>query len=115
MHELAVTQEVLKIVLRHAEMNGARQVVSVSLRIGELRDIVDEWMQRFFDYISRSTIAEGAKLKIERSPVVFRCDCGEIFPVNIKENREITCPRCGGEKTVLCSGREFDIQSIAVI
>ena len=38
MHELAFTQDVLKIVLKHAESNNARKVVAVKLRMGELRD-----------------------------------------------------------------------------
>ncbi|MFK5953217.1 MAG: hydrogenase maturation nickel metallochaperone HypA [Desulfobacterium sp.] len=117
MHEMAMTQDVLKIVLQHAEKGGAKQVVSVSLRIGELRDIVDEWMQRFFDYLTHGTIAAEAKLKIKRLPIVFRCECGETFPTNIKlfmGNLPIVCPNCKGEKTVLYSGREFEIQSIEV-
>ncbi len=114
MHELAVTQDVFNVVLKQAEMNKARQVVSVKLKIGELRDVVDEWMQRMFDLISRDTIVEGAKLEIERVPVIFRCECGETFSVNIKEKFSRQCPHCRSEKIVLCSGREFEIVSIGV-
>ena len=122
MHELAVTQHVFNIVLRHAESNGAKKVIGVNLRIGELRDIVDDWMQKFFDHLSRGTIVEGAKLNIERLPIVFRCECGESFPVNFKEflgggkgEEGITCPHCGGAKAALFSGKEFEIQGIEVI
>jgi hydrogenase nickel incorporation protein HypA/HybF len=115
MHELAVTQDVLNIVLRHAEANKALKVVRVQLRIGELRDILDEWMQRMFDLLSRKTIAEGAKLVIERIPVAFRCECGETFSINIRETVSKECPDCGGQKTALCTGREFDIVAIEVL
>jgi hydrogenase nickel incorporation protein HypA/HybF len=114
MHELSITQDVLKIVLEHAEMNGVNKVVGVNLRVGELRDVVEEWMQRFFDYLSRGTLAEGAKLKIEWLPLVFRCACEETFSANIREKREITCPDCGGKEFALISGREFEIQGIEV-
>ena len=114
MHELSITQDVVKIVLEHAQMHGVHKVVGVNLRVGELRDVVDEWMQRFFDYLSKGTIAEGAKLKIERLPVIFRCKCEETFTVNIRETREIACPRCSGTNLVLISGREFDVQGIEV-
>jgi hydrogenase nickel incorporation protein HypA/HybF len=114
MHELAVTQDVLNIVLKLAEMNKAGQVVSIKLKIGELRDIVEEWMQRIFDLISRNTIAEGAKLEIERVPVTFRCGCGETFLVDIKEKFSRSCPGCHGEDIVLCSGQEFEITGIGV-
>lgn len=116
MHELPVTEGILKIVLRHAESDGARKVVAIHLRVGELSDLIDEWIQRYFDYLSRGTIAEGAVLKIERSPVVFRCEeCGESFPVDVRKTRDIACTRCGGAKTIFVSGREFFIKHIEVL
>jgi hydrogenase nickel incorporation protein HypA/HybF len=114
MHELSVIQDVVKIVLSYAEKNGVHKVLNVSLKVGELRDVVDEWMQRFFDYTSKGTIAEGAQLKIERVPVVFQCNCGETFSVNIKEKREIACPQCKGGNVTLIAGREFEIIGIEV-
>jgi hydrogenase nickel incorporation protein HypA/HybF len=118
MHELAVTQDVLNLVLRAAQGGRTTEVKSVTLRIGELRDVVDEWMQRFFDYLSRGTIAEGAQLVIERSPITFVCDCGESLTVGMAELRsdtDIKCPRCGGKRVALSSGREFEILSMEVI
>jgi len=116
MHELPVTENILKVVLRHADEAQAGRVVSVSLRIGELSDIIEEWLQRYFDYLSKGTLAEGAALRIERSPVIFRCeDCGESFPVKVREVRKIECPGCGGDQAAFVSGREFFIQNIEVI
>ena len=116
MHELPVTENILKVVLKHAEDNAASKIICVSLRIGELSDIVDEWLQRYFDYLSKGTPAEGATLKIERSPVIFRCeDCGATFRVNIREVQHVACPGCGGGKATFVSGREFFIKHIEVI
>ncbi len=114
MHELSVVQDVVKIVLDHAEKNGVHKVLGVNLRVGELRDVVDEWMQRFFDYLSKDTIAEGAKLNINWVPVSFRCSCEKTFSVNMKEKRYVTCPRCNGTDVTLVSGREFEIEGIEV-
>ncbi|HOD34403.1 MAG TPA: hydrogenase maturation nickel metallochaperone HypA [Syntrophales bacterium] len=116
MHELPVTENILKVVLRHAEEAKAVRVISVSLRIGELSDVIDEWLQRYFDHLSRGTVAEGAGLLVERMPVVFRCEgCGKSFHVNIREVRDVVCPACGGGKASFVSGREFFIKSIEVI
>ncbi|MDD5232343.1 MAG: hydrogenase maturation nickel metallochaperone HypA [Syntrophales bacterium] len=116
MHELAVTENILKTVLRHAEANGAQKVVAVNLRIGEMTDLVDEWVQRYFDYLSRDTIARGAEVRIDRSPVMFRCEgCGITFRVRLGEQDRIVCPACSGGKSVLVSGREFFIRNIEVI
>ncbi|MCD6569253.1 MAG: hydrogenase maturation nickel metallochaperone HypA [Deltaproteobacteria bacterium] len=116
MHELPITESILNIVLKHAEANNVNKVISISLKIGELSDLVNEWVQRYFDYLSKDTIAEGAKLKIERTPVVIQCDkCGLSFQVNIRESKTIRCPDCGGKEVTLVSGREFYINSIDVI
>jgi len=116
MHELPVTESILRIVLRHAEEAKAGKVVSVSLRIGELSDVIDEWLQRYFDYLSKGTLAEGAELRVERMPVVFRCEvCGDSFQVNIREVKDVVCPACGGGKATFVSGREFFIKAIEVI
>jgi len=116
MHELPVTESILNVALKHAQANGVRKIVTISLRIGELSDLVDEWVQRYFDYLSKGTIAEGATLDIERSPVVFQCKgCGASFQVDIKAVKEVVCPECGGKKHDLVSGREFFIKNIAVV
>ena len=116
MHELPVTESILNIALKHANSNNVERIVSISLRIGELSDLVNEWVQRYFDYLSKDTIAEGAKLDIERSPVVFRCGgCEKSFQVDIQKIKEIICPDCGGKKNTLISGREYYIKNIAVI
>jgi hydrogenase nickel incorporation protein HypA/HybF len=117
-HEMAIVQDVVKVVVKYAEDNEARQVVTVKLRVGEMRDVVDEWMQRFFDLLSRGTVAEGAKLEIERTPIVFRCECGRFFATSlaaIVSDPRVPCPSCSSENTCLYSGREFQIVSIGVV
>ena len=52
MHELPITESILKIILKHVKSNNVRKVVAVHLRIGKMSDIEDEWIQRYFDYLS---------------------------------------------------------------
>ncbi|MHB8772182.1 MAG: hydrogenase maturation nickel metallochaperone HypA/HybF [Syntrophales bacterium] len=116
MHELSVTESLLQVVLRHAGAGGAVRVVSVSVRIGALSDLVNEWMQRYFDYLSRGTIAEGARIRIERIPVTFRCDaCGAVFPADPRSREAIRCPGCGSEAMTLATGRECFVAGIEVV
>jgi len=116
MHELAVTESLLQVVLRHARAGGASKVLSVGVRIGEVSDLIDEWVQRYFDHLSRGTIAEGAVVRIERAPAMFRCGaCGHSFPADPRTREAIRCPRCESEETALVSGREYLVQQIEVI
>jgi hydrogenase nickel incorporation protein HypA/HybF len=116
MHELQVTQRILDIVLKHAQANNVTRVLSIQLRIGELSDLEDEWVQKYFDYLSKDSVAANAKLKIERTPVVMQCDaCEHSFPVNIKEIKAFQCPECESKKCSMISGREYYIKDMEAI
>ena len=58
MHELAVTKSILQLVLDETEKNQAKEILKIQLVIGEMRNLEEEWIQRYFDYISKGTIAE---------------------------------------------------------
>ena len=115
MHELPITESILKIVLKHAEINGVRQVIAIHLQIGRLSDLEDEWVQRYFDYLSKGTLAEGAKLKIERTPIVLQCNhCTASYNVEITNIGDAVCPDCGQKDSKLISGREYYIKNMEV-
>ena len=116
MHELPIIQKIMAVAIKHAESHGAKKIVRIKTRIGELSDLYSDWMQRYFEYVSKGTIAEGAALEVEWSPVIFRCEeCEKVFPVKIREIRDVVCPGCGKEKVIFLSGREFFVKEIEVI
>jgi hydrogenase nickel incorporation protein HypA/HybF len=116
MHELAVIDSILSVVLRHVQANQVSKVVSVGLRVGEMSDLEDEWMQRYFDYRSQSTPAEGAKLNIERVPVTVKCTaCNHVHTINVREEINPACPQCGATGGTLVSGREYFIKEMEVL
>jgi len=115
MHELPVTGEILKIVLKHAELNAVFRVVTVNLQVGKLSDLEDDWIQRYFDYLSKDTVAEGAKLKIERIPIILRCrSCLASDEAEASKLAEWVCPKCGEKNGELVSGREYRIKDMEV-
>ena len=115
MHELSVTQSILEIALDYAARGQATQVVEIQLQIGEVSDFDDEWFQRYFDFVSKGTIAEGAKLRISRVPARIQCDrCSFIFPLD-KATWNTQCPSCQSKDTHLLSGREFRVESLEVV
>jgi hydrogenase nickel incorporation protein HypA/HybF len=115
MHELSVTESILNIVLKHAQTNGAEKILAINLRIGELTDLVGDCIQQYFDYMSKGTIAEGAKIEVEKTPIVFQCrDCQNTFEVSFRDTKDFTCTNCGGSSVSLLSGREFYIKDITI-
>ena len=90
-------------------------MVSIHLQVGELRDLTEEWIQRYFDYLSPGTLAEGAKITLTRVPVKMACQaCQASFSSDI-HSAKIECPECGNDKPTLTGGDEFLIESIEVI
>jgi hydrogenase nickel incorporation protein HypA/HybF len=116
MHELPIVKSIFDLCIKYAEANNANRVLTVNLRVGEVSDLQDEWIQRYFDYLSKGTIMEGAKLAIERVPLVVRCKvCSESFRVNIRERRKVECPKCQATEFAYVSGREYSVESLEVV
>jgi len=115
MHELPITEGILKIVLKHAQMNSVRQVLAIHLQVGKLSDLEDEWIQRYFDYLSKGTVAEGAKLKIERMPIMVQCSaCSTSYEAEAANFGDLICPACGDKNVTFLSGKEYYIKDMEV-
>jgi len=115
MHELPVTRSILGIVLRHAEANEVEKILTVHLSIGALSDLEAEWIQSYFDHLSRGTPAEGATLKVRRSPLTFRCEpCAGEFTATREELAEARCPQCGSRDVSIVSGTGYTVESMEV-
>ncbi len=115
MHELPVVKSLFDICMKHATANGVSRVIAVNLKVGEISDLQDEWIQRYFDFLARGTIVEGARLKIERVPLVVRCQkCSEPFPVDIRQANKVECPKCGATELAYVSGREYTVDTMEV-
>jgi hydrogenase nickel incorporation protein HypA/HybF len=113
MHELPVTQSILEIVLRHAEAQGVNEVLSVDLKIGALSDLEAEWLQSYFDALSRGTVAEGAKLRIHRSPLTFLCEpCAREFTATREELESARCPTCSSRDASVVAGTGYTVESM---
>ena len=115
MHELPVTKSIFQIVLKHAEMGNVTRVISVNLEIGALSDLQTEWVQRYFDRLSRGTLVEGAELKINRVPAVFRCNrCQRSFEISSLLEEDLSCGHCDSREVTLVSGREYHVKNMEV-
>ncbi len=113
MHELAVTQGILDVVIDVAKQNGHRRVTLIELVVGELSSIVDDSIQFYFDILSRESLAEGAKLEFRRQPATANCwDCGSQF--SVAAPLVSLCPTCGGARLRVSGGQEFYVDSIEI-
>jgi hydrogenase nickel incorporation protein HypA/HybF len=114
MHELPVTEKILTIALKHAEQNGAKTILSITLHVGCLTDLQDEWLQNYFNYLSKDTIARDARLIIIPEPIKLRCgECGTIIETEKRDIQDTKCPHCGADVGFsIISGRGYYIEEM---
>jgi hydrogenase nickel incorporation protein HypA/HybF len=111
MHELPVTKSILGIVLRHAEAQDVSRILTIDLTIGALSDLEAEWLQDYFDRLARGTPAEGAKLRVRRSPLTFLCEpCSREFSAAREELDTACCPLCGSRDASIVSGTAYTVE-----
>jgi hydrogenase nickel incorporation protein HypA/HybF len=112
MHELAITESILKTSMEYAVKEKARKVTDVFLIIGKLSSYVDDSIQFYWDYVSKNTICSKSVLHFERISAKMKCsDCQIEFILN----EELTpCPTCGSSRLKIISGDEFQIDSILI-
>ena len=117
MHELGVTREILGIVLRHAAVHAVERVVTINLAVSALSDLQAEWLQRYFDHLSRGTAAEGARLQINRRAIEMLCgSCGAGFTIDPGDLAdEPECPQCGGSSVSLAQAPSFTVENMEAL
>lgn len=112
MHELPITQSLLKIALDHAEKANAQQITGINIVMGELSSMVDDSIQFYWEIIAKDTIAEKAALHFRRVPAELQCmTCFEKYHPT---EQELICPKCGSVGAKIIAGEEFSLESIDV-
>jgi hydrogenase nickel incorporation protein HypA/HybF len=121
MHEMPVTQAFLKMVLEHAD---GHRVTDVYLQVGRMSAIVPDTVEVFFEYLSKDTLAEGAKLHFDILPVEMTCqDCGrqldlsewsEDAPQMVMQKAFVRGCECGSKNLRVTGGVTFGLVSIDV-
>lgn len=112
MHELPITERIIRVAQEHCQKNGASKVRKIHLVIGDNSGIVGSSVQMYFDVISEGTCCEGAALEMTSVKPRLRCkSCGQLF---VRAPFSFACPHCGGDGEPTDIGREFYIDTIEV-
>jgi len=108
MHELSIAQSIVDTVCERA---GERPVRSVMIRVGALTAVVPEAMRFCFELAVMGTVADGARLDIERRGGTVHCRlCGADATI---DDLILLCP-CGSADVAVTAGRELQIVSMEV-
>lgn len=109
MHELAITQSVVDMVV---DRTAGRQVASVQLQIGKLSGVVADAMRFCFELATAGTALEGAALEIDETAGRASCQaCGGEFEVT---DLILLCP-CGSADVRIVAGNELLVTSVEMV
>lgn len=112
MHELAITQSMIDLVLEEAKKLGAKKVGKIDLVLGEMSGVVGESVEFYFGFLAKDTIAEGAALSFKHVQTQARCHkCGEVFALT---DSNWVCPSCRDINMEIVTGNELYVESIEV-
>ncbi len=113
MHELSITKEILDIVLDAAGRNNARSVKIVNIELGQLSTFDEESISFYFEFLSKDTTAQGAKLIFKRIPAAAKCKkCGSNF--NLDDVFLSICPSCGSNEYEVISGDAVKVVNLNI-
>lgn len=112
LHELSLCDDLLSQVIAIAAQHQAESVESITVNIGELSGIEPSLLDTAFSLLKAGTVAERAELIIQQSPVLVSCpQCNT--QAEVAANR-LLCPTCGSADTLLISGDEMILASVAL-
>jgi hydrogenase nickel incorporation protein HypA/HybF len=107
-HELSICGSIADIASRHAK---GRPVRTISVRVGQLRQVVPDTLVFCWELVTADTSLEGSRLAVEQVPARLHCracdataDVGDL-PVFI-------CASCGAIDTEIVAGEEFLVTSL---
>lgn len=112
MHELSIILQVVKSVEDVLKQNEPCSLQSFTLQIGEMTDVVPEFMQNAWHSVRESTDFGNAEMIIENVPALAECKkCGYTERVS---KFDLLCPKCNSPHLKIISGRELTIKEIAI-
>lgn len=115
MHELSITRSLVKTVLSHFDEKTMKSIKAVNVVIGGMNDFEEAWLQKYMDELAVETPLEGAKLKVKKLPISFKCrKCETIFEMDLKGSGSVACPGCESLEYDMYTGREFYVENIEV-
>ena len=112
MHEMSLADGVARIIEDQAKEHGFEKVLVVRLEIGQLAHVDPDALSFCFSAVVKDTVAEGAKLVIERAQGLVWCfSCAT--QVAIKAWGE-ACPSCGSFDLKDSGGQDMRILDLEV-
>jgi hydrogenase nickel incorporation protein HypA/HybF len=111
MHELSIALSMIEQIEEQAARHSGT-VRSVQVKIGALSGVDCDALSFAWEIAREGTDFAGAKLEIERVPLLVRCSqCGATHS---PDAFEILCPTCVTPDQDILAGRELELTSLEI-
>ncbi|MBE5854385.1 MAG: hydrogenase maturation nickel metallochaperone HypA [Lachnospiraceae bacterium] len=112
MHELSIVKRFMNIALEEAEKRKIDRITALTLQVGEMTDVLPEYLHKYYDMCAEGTVLEGSKLIIEPVPMKVKClSCGHEY--NPMKTKDRVCDACGSGECKLLEGRDITVKALS--
>ncbi len=112
MHEVGIIQSTLQMAEKSARDSGATRIHELKMQIGAMSSVAVESLQFAFEVIRKGTMAEEARLVVEKVPLSAWCEfCRKEFQ---SDDYSLQCQDCGKVSQDIRHGRELALVSMEV-
>ena len=110
MHELKLAEDILYKIKDEARLQGLNKVVWAKIKVGETLISDPPELKEIFSTLSSGSVADGAELELEISPLKARCaHCQKEIS---SRALRLDCPHCGSTASQIYSGRELRVEGL---
>ncbi len=111
MHEMSTMIRLVNQAGEVIEKEHLKSVRQLIVDVGEMTDILPEYLYKYYPEASHGTPCEGSELTVRTVKAKAQClDCNTIFHPS-REN-DYRCPKCQGIRCKVLEGRSVTLSQI---
>jgi hydrogenase nickel incorporation protein HypA/HybF len=113
MHEYSICESLIGIIISELDKYDSHSsLVKSIVVVGELRQVIPEYMETAYQLLTKGTRAEASRLVIKQVRAKLKCNnCGWEGE---NKNIDFCCPKCGSNNIDLTGGNQLYLESLEV-
>ena len=113
MHEMSYVVRFVNQALEVVGGSASGQVKRVTVSVGEMTDVLPEYLYKYYPLAVKETVLEGSELEVIEVPARVLCEgCQKEYHPS-GENKYL-CPNCGDSRGKIIAGRDVVLERVEV-
>ncbi|MEE3467074.1 MAG: hydrogenase maturation nickel metallochaperone HypA [Eubacterium sp.] len=114
MHEMSYVVRFVNQAIESVKNEQAGRVSRLFVSVGEMTDVLPEYLHKYYTSAVEGTILEGSTLEVEMVPVRVQCaGCGQEYHPD-REHKYL-CPFCSDGNGKVIAGRDVVLEKIEIV